>query len=478
MTESSLLRKTFTEAVAELGGARRLSVVEIAAEGVTVFDLHRDEAGTPRGRGRPVTRWAESADGTDPDDAGTSPARETVLDAVRASADDTVVLVGSSPGNRRAEEAMEWLRAAHPRAFAFTRAGMRVRNLLCEVVADEPLCRSYELVVLRRHPVTSRLELTCTPLFAIEARRGASFTFTVRCEPSDERGTAFAVVAWQDRRPELVSVHTAKVSPGRYEITAELERPGLVRFSGLPGLVRGDLSWAELVASVPHRLDPSAGPAHLICAVETSGAAARVHERLRRIGQMITAMSGELDDRLRVSLVAYGAHSFQRKVPEEPIDVAGWQVSAERAQHSLERIEERVRERGAVYQGYTGAAMVEDMLAEVARRLPPASQGRTALLTVGDRPPHPPRAHASEILPCPRRVDWEQQVRRLEEYPGLVFGAICDQPAGRADPVWSRLGRGGLARLDDAMDVRELGADLGLMASRAQRIPFPLVDVP
>ncbi|MEV8635348.1 hypothetical protein AB0395_27195 [Streptosporangium sp. NPDC051023] len=478
MTESILLRKTLTEAVAELGGARRLSVVEVAPDGVTVFDLHRDETGTPRGHGRPVVRWADPVDGPSWDDPGASGDRETVLEAVNVSADTTVVLVGSSPGSPRADEAMELLRAAHPKAFAFTRAGMPVGRLLREIVADEPLRRSYELVVLRRHPVTNRLELTCTPLFEIEARRGTSFTFTVRCEPSDEWGTAFAVVAWQDRRPALLSVHTAKVQPGRYEITAELERPGLVRFSGLPGLARGDRSWAEWVAAVPYRLDPSAGPAHLICAVETSGTAARVLERFRRIGQMITAMSGGLDDRLQVSLIAYGTHSYQRNVPEEPVDVAGWQVSTEHARHSLERLEERVRQREAEDRGYADAAMVEDMLAEVARRLPSSSQGRTALLTVGDRPPHPPRVHRSHILPCPRRFDWEQEVRRLEQHPDLVFGAICDRPPGRADPVWSRLGRAGLVHLDGAVDVHGLGADLGLTASQVQPIPFPLLEVP
>ncbi|MFF4418149.1 hypothetical protein ACFYY8_36955 [Streptosporangium sp. NPDC001559] len=473
MTESSLLRKTFTEAVAELGGTRRLCVAEVAAQGVTVFDLHRDEAGTPRGHGREVVRWTDSED-----TLGGPGDRQTVLDAVRASADTTVVLVGSAPGDSRAEEAMEWLRAAHPRAFSFTRSGLRVEALLREVVADEPLCRSYELVVLRRHPATNRLELACAPLFAIDTQRGSSSAVTVRCEPSDEQGTAFVVVAWQDRRPALLSVHTAKVPPGLYEITAELERPGRVGFSGLPGLTRDGRSWTELVAAVPYRLEPSVGPAHLICAVEISGAAERVHERLRRVSQMITTISGELDDRLQVSLVAYGAHSFQRKVLDDPIDVADWQVPAERARRSLELLEERVREREAVYRGYTGAAMVEDMLAEVASRLPAAFQGRTALLTVGDGPPHPPRAHHSEILPCPRRIDWEQQVRRLERYPGLVFGAICDRPPGTEGSAWSRLGRDGLVRLDDAVDVRELGAGLGLMASRTQRLPFPLIETP
>ncbi|MEU0520367.1 hypothetical protein [Streptosporangium sp. NPDC006007] len=478
MTELIRLRRALAEAVAELAGPRSLTVVEVTAEGLTAFDMHRDETGTPRGRGRATVPWAEPAGERGRDIADVFSARRAVLDAVGMPADGTVVLMGSSPGSPRADEAMEWLRAAHPDAPAFTRADMCARALLREIVADEPLCRSYELVVLKRHPATDRLEFTCRQLFPIEARRGdPSSAFTVRCEPSGERGTAFAVVAWRDRRPALLSVQTVKVPPGRYEITAELERPGRVRFSGLPDLVRDDQDWAELVASVPARFDPPAGPAHLICAVETTGTDAQVRERLRRIGQMITTVSDGVESRLRVSLVAYGVHSYQRGVPEAPVDVAGWQISAEQARYSLEDLEERLKKRGTLSQGYAGAAMVEDMLAEVVSRLSDGGGERTVLLTVGDRPPHPPRADPSEILPCPHRIDWVQQVRRLERYPGLAFGAICDRPPERVDPVWSQLGRGGLAQLD-AVDVQGLGAALGLAVPRVQRIPFPLIEVP
>ncbi|GHH72749.1 hypothetical protein GCM10017673_28160 [Streptosporangium violaceochromogenes] len=469
MTGSSRLRETLAEAVAELAGPRRLTVIEVAGEGVVAFDLHRDEAGTPRGRGRTVVHWADQKSGA------SSWARQAVTDAVPDGS--TLIVVDSSPGGRQAREAMEWMRDVHPQVPAFVLAsGLRVKTLLREVVADEPLRRSYELVVLKRHPVTARLEFTCRPLFTVEARRGDSLTFTVRCEPSDDRGTVFAVAAWQDRYPALLSVQTAKVPPGPYEVTAELERPGRVRFPSLPEFTGNDRTWAELVASVPSRLASPAGPAHLICAVEISGTGAQVRERLRRIGQVIAVMPGGPESPLRMSLIAYGAHSYQRGTAEEPVDVAAWHTSRVNTQYALERLEGRIGERG-VSQGYAGAAMLEDMLAEVAGRLPAGGGERTVLLTVGECPPHPPRAHRSEILPCPRRIDWKQQVRRLEQHPGLTFGAICDQPSERADPVWSRLGRSGLAHLD-AVDVRKLGAGLGLTASEAQPLPFPLIEVP
>ncbi len=471
-----LLRKALAGAMADLTDFGSLTVVDVAAEGIATFDLHRDGTGTPRGRGRPMTRWSDLAGEAEWDGTDESSARLAVLNAVTTPTDAPVILVCSFPGGAKTDRAMEWLRAAHPGTPAFTSADVRVDALLREVITDEPLRRPYDLVVLRWYAATSRLEFSCRPLFAIEARCGDLVEFDVRCEPSDERGTVFAVVAWQDRRPSLVSIHTARLPPGRHEIVAELERPGRVRFHGLPGLVRDDRDWAELVALVPPRFDPAPQSAHLICAAEVGAADGQFRERLRRIGQMITAMSGELSGRLKVSLVTYATHSFERGAPEEPVNVVDWRVSPEHAQTSLKHLEER-HERGTVKHGYPYAAQLEDMLAEVARRLGAGGPERTVLLTVGNRPPHPPRAHRSEILPCPHRHDWEQELRRLAQHPDLTFGAICDQPAERAGPVWSHLGRDALAHLD-AVDVRNLGADLGLVAPRIQRIPFPLIETP
>ncbi|MFC4586680.1 hypothetical protein [Sphaerisporangium corydalis] len=506
MTESGedLLRRALTEAIAELAGSRRLVVVEVAAEGVTAFDLHRDEAGTSRGRERPMTRWAgqtaegggdgatpspfeEGSEGATPAEGGRDgatafPAEEAAVRATWLPVDARVVLVRSAPDGGPVGRAMEALRAARPDALALNGGGVPVAVLLREIVAAEPLRRPYDLVVLRRHPVTGRLRLACQPLFAMETRRGALSEVTVQCEPSDERGTVFAVVAWQDRRPVLVSVHAVKLPPGRYEVTAMLERPGRVRFSGLPSLTREDRSWTELVSSVPARLGPPSGPAHLICAVETTGPEVQLGERLRRVSQLVTELAGELSGLLQVSLVTYGAHSYDPRIPERPVDVVDWEVSPDDAQESLKILEEsragRATGHGAAEPGYPYAAQVEDMLAEVAGRLgPPGGRRRTVLLTVGARPPHPPRRHASEILPCPRRVDWERQVRDLQRHPGLVFGAICDQPPERAHPAWARLGENASAHLD-TLDPQGFCADLGVTAPGVQRVPFPLMAMP
>ncbi|RCG26158.1 hypothetical protein DQ384_29720 [Sphaerisporangium album] len=465
MTESGedLLGKALVAAIAELAGPKILLVFESGAEGIAVLRVRRDETGTPRGRADHPVPWAGDADVT---------AERALAIAEGIPGEPAVVIVCTAPEDGRARRAMECLHAAHPRALAFTEAGESVAELLRQAIIDQPLTQSYELVVLKRHPATGQLRLASLPLFGLESRRGDRVEFAVRCEPGDENGTVFAITAWQALRPALLSVHTAELPPGAHTIVAELERPGRVRFTGLPGLARCDTTWEELVAAVPQRLDRPAGPAHLICAVQVSGPEERVRARLDRVGQLLSTLADAQAGRTVVSLIAYGPHVFQRGAPDRPVTVPCWRSSPRRAQEALLLLEERhVRPpEAAGTRDYAYAAQVEDVLAEVTHRLGGDGRERTALLTVGDRPPHPPRANASEILPCPRRLDWEALLAGLENR--LALGAICDQPPERAHPVWSRLGAAALAHLD-AMDVDELGEALGLVASQGRRVPFP-----
>ena len=124
---------------------------------------------------------------------------------------------------RDADRAFDVAREAYPRAWAF-RSAASVDDLLEEATARVPLPSSvwYELVLLRRTR-SGRLEFTAQQLFLPEARRGETRTFTVRCEPSDENGTVFAVAA---RNAELdfrlLSMKSACLQPGTYTVTATL----------------------------------------------------------------------------------------------------------------------------------------------------------------------------------------------------------------------------------------------------------------
>lgn len=450
------LRKALAEAITELTRSRRLLVIEIGAAGITAYELHRDQAGVPRGRGRHVLRWS-GHDVPDPD---------VLVGAIEIPPGVRTILVCSHPAPYT-EDAVDQLTAAHPQMTAFVREDAQVAALLREIVAGESLAQPYDLVVVRRGP-SGGLRLVREPLFSIEASRGETVPMTVRCEPSDEHGTVFAVVTGDTHMPTPVSIDAAKVPPGRYDVIATLERPGLVVFAGLPGLARDDRDWAEIVASMPPWVPPTTGLAHLICAVEVNGTETLVGERLSRARQMIDMAAAELTDDVRVSLIAYAAHSYDWKVPDKPVEVLCWAESPAAALQWLDELEARP----AAITGYPLAAQLEDALAEVSERLG-NERTRTALLLIGDRPPHPPRAR-SEILPCRKRHDWSEEVRRLTKEQGVKLGAVCQQPA---HDTWKRIAGGAPADID-ALDVHALAVDLGLAASPDHRIPFPFIEHP
>ncbi|WP_055479156.1 hypothetical protein [Sphaerimonospora mesophila] len=483
--DKDLLRKALSRAVALLTGTDRLIVAEVAADGITTFEIHHDEHGTPRARRR-FDSWEDLAMAPVPDHTA---GRDAVLRTVAAMASSgdlaEVVLVRSTTESLPAGQALSWLGEAYS-AVVYS-AGAPVAALVKEAIRNDPLTRSYDLVVLRPDPASGRLELAGKQLFPVGTRPGTRSDVVIRCAPGDAYGTAFAVVTRRGREPHLLSVSSARLTPGTYTVTAELVHAGKVRFIGLPGLVEDPRGWAELIGSVPSRLPPRTGPAHLICAVEVCGPEEKVAERLGRAHQVIAFLSAEFGDRLQVSLIAYGAHSFDHSAPEHPVEVTTWRGTPDHALDGLRLLEER----GAITRGFPyhpHAAQLEDMLATVVRRLHrdgPTLDGLdrhrpapTVLLTVGDRQPHPARADRSGVLPCPRRHDWQTLLGQLGSRPGAVFGAIWDQPQHRAreaHPIWRYLGTSALAHLD-ALDVRELTVDLGLAAPVVSRIPFPLID--
>ncbi|WP_406312712.1 hypothetical protein OHA77_29745 [Streptosporangium sp. NBC_01639] len=469
--DRDLNRKAIAQALADLADTDSLILVEVAADGITTFLLHRDDNGRPRGRSWSVT-WPGLA-GERGWDADPARAREAVLRTARASSTSAdVILVAESSADPRVEQALAWLRAAHP-ASQVLQTGAPIAARIREVMADDPLTRSYELVVLV-DPGTGRPRLTSRQLFPLGSRPGARSLVSLRCEAAGAHGTAFAVVTWQGPEPRLLSVQSAPVTPGRYEVTAELVRPGRVRFTGLPALSPDPRDWNQLVAALPDRLARGTGPAHLVCAVEVCGADDQVAERLGRARQMISSASGALGGLLRVSLLSYAAHSYDPSAPEFPVRVAAWEAGAGEALDALGTLEEQ----GAMARGYPyhpHAAQLEDMLAVVVERLGRADPASAVILTVGGRPPHPARTDQSRILPCPHRHDWRKLLAALRQRQGTVLGAICDQPADQAHQAWHRIGATALAHLE-AVDVRGLAAELGLVAPSPVHLPFPLLD--
>ncbi|WP_019629294.1 hypothetical protein [Actinomadura atramentaria] len=459
MIEPDEVRKAAAAAIADLSGERPLLVADLAAEGLVRWDLHRDAADTPRGRSRPVIPWDELAT----DDA--------LLRAVRTPRPTGLLLVNTFPEGARGAAALDALRAAHPHAVAVS-SDVRLGELLRDVIAHTPLTRWYDLVTLNPTP-EGRLGLGTRQLFPVGARRGDSNPLAVDVEVADEHGTVLAVVAsGKERRYSLVKKDAVRLAPGRYTLDAELRGPGRVRFR-LPdadaAVVPDEREWEALVASVPDRMPPRVTAAHLVVAVEQGDGDERDADRLARAEQVVASAADDLRDRLRVSVLTYGPHAFERRAPDEPVAVRIWEGGAARALEALDA----AAHSDPPPRGYPRAAALECALTEVARRLgPPGRDVRTAVLALGARPPFPPRVHPSEILPCPARNDWARALGTLRTYPGIAFGAIHDRPE-EADDVWRQLGRDAPAPLA-AVDARRLAASLGLAPAAAQRLPFPI----
>lgn len=207
--DRDLSRKAIAQALADLADTDHLTLVEIAADGVTTFLLHRDDNGRPRGRSWSAT-WPGLA-GERGWDAHPAETREAVLRTARAASSTAdVILVAASFADPRAEQALAWLRAAHPAAQVL-RAEAPIAALIREVIADDPLTRSYELIVVLVDPDTSRPRLTSRQLFPLGSRPGARTRVALRCEAAGAHGTAFAVVTWQGPKPRLLSVQSAPV---------------------------------------------------------------------------------------------------------------------------------------------------------------------------------------------------------------------------------------------------------------------------
>jgi len=446
------------EAIARLGeDDRTFSIIEFGEPGVTVWAVRVDGNGTPYAR---TSKPLVVPPLTDPVlfyKQKLSPLIET---------GSRLLLVRSSD-DYRSGDAFEAFHAAHAALPCFVSA-RPVETELREAIRDSPLTRWYELVVLRQTP-SGRLGLSCHPLFPPGAERGYSEQVRVKCEPAGEYGTVFAVVTREGSQLRPVSIQSAVIAADTYRVTAVLNRPGQVRFDGLPAALKGDpRSWHEIVAAVPKRLD-HLPPTHLICLIEVGGRGESIRRRIDRVEQLIrTADAG--DSRLAVSLVTYGPHAYDHRQHEESAAVLGrWAASGAQALSALRELGNRRQPADE----YPRAAQLECALNQVAGRISDRN-GRPVLVTVGSRPAFPPRRDLrTEILPCPRRRDWRWPLQQLEGMPDISFGALYNGDTG--EEIWSRLGREALESVDVA-DMNSFATDLGLRGS-VQCVPFPLIDL-
>ncbi len=463
-TAREALAAELADYLAKLGNGDELTIVELASGGVVVWKIDRKPNGTPRCRFRPAEPWGSL--GIDLD-LSASMLREIALPG-----DGSVtVLVRTSADGPTAKAAFRELADDPEISAAFVCPGP-LGDVLEDVRSDDGLTQFYELVLLGQNG-SARPELVLQPLFPPGAKRGDVCQLKVRCEPTDERGVAFAVVASKGGQFRLVSIKSVNVVPGSYLVTAELRRPGLVRFDGLDGAFHDDhRNWADLVASLPGRLD-LCPPAHLICLVEINGTVDEVGERLRRAAQLIEMLPGAV-----VSLISYGPHRVGRDLREGPVDKLAWATTPAQA---LERIQQLEAGNAALTsrQWYAHGAQLECVLIKVTEELakaPPSggANRRLVVVTAGARPAFPARRDPTMRIPCPDRHDWRAGLERLRRHPaGTTFGAILDRQLD--DDIWTELGRDALV-FGDTVDVRSFAHSLGLIAPDAEPVPFPLLE--
>jgi hypothetical protein len=443
------LRRDLVSAIAALSGDRELTVIEAGPAGPATFQVRLDQAGIPRLTESHKAGW-DSGD----------------LTSAPAEPGEALVLVNTAPGMLAR---LDVLLAANPDAPIWAIPGADVWALLADVIADSPIQQSYGLVVARLGD--GRVWLSSEPLFPKGAKRGAVAELTVRNECTDEHGTVFAVVSWQESTPRLLSADSARLPPGTHRVRAELRGPGLVRFTDPASLTSDGRSLSELIDSIPYSLN-TGHEAHLICAIEVGGEAAQVAARLYCAEKIIKTIAREWPEpaQLKVGVVAYGGHRLERRQTGDPVMVASWRAAPTEAIRALGRL-------GAADLGYPDAAQVEDMLAAVARRLAPAEvaeQRRTILVVLGDRPPHPPVATGA-IPPCPNRLNWEELLHRLVQRPDFTMAAVRDQPSAPGAAAWARLGSSALESLD-RLDATALAVRLGLVVPSLRHMPLPVMD--
>jgi len=460
------LARALRDEVAELVRGASLDIIEFGSSDVIAWQVRQDRNGIPRAWYWPL----EAASLT----AGRDLGDDAKLSEIINGRGCLICVINSMDGSDA--RLLDEVEAKRPDMRTF-RTNVPVSSLLRQAIRHAPLTHRYELVVLRRGS-TGRPMLDGHELFAASTLCPKQTDIRIRCEPGEGNSTVLAVVATQGARNfQLVSAQAADIDPGVYDLTAELVRPGFVRFHGLPTSLRAEQrDWPDLVAQIPRNL-AEVKPAHLICAIEISGDSEQIANRTDRVRQLLK-QTDEVGGRLRVSLITYGSHTFDRRVPDEPATVIRWEASRQAVISVLDGLGTL----DPVPQAYPKAAQLECVLALLTKRLAVDSRPRServVLVTAGVRPAFPPRVDPrTTILPCPHRNDWRRDQKLLKRtYPEIAFGAIYDDavyPQDVEGEVWRELGANALVS-GKYVNSRAFAADLKLRMS-AEGLPFPLAE--
>ncbi|MGH3374680.1 MAG: hypothetical protein ACRDP6_08065 [Actinoallomurus sp.] len=478
-TPEETVRGRLTGALRELETCSP-TLVEVDAGGVTASVVTLDRLGTPS-----VVRSAAASWATLLPELSRDPAElrfqlaggRTVRDWTplrRAPADlglrpaGPVMLACALPGWPVPERATTILKEDLSCSEPLRPAGISVTALLAELVADLPLIRAYHLIGAVVDPPTGKVRRELVEIFAPGTRPGHRADLAVRRPPGARDGTVLAAVVGDPGHWAPVEMRKAALVPGINQVSAVLDAPGRVRFVA-PGLLPESRSLPELLALVPDEL-PAAADVDLVCGVELCGTPDVVARRRAFVAELLRVLADERDDGLRVAVLGYLDHRFFDRTREKAGVVYGTELGP------VARAAARLHELPSPQPYYPERAPVEDMLSLAGRYFRRDRRiGGRALLTVGDRLPHPVKIGQDPIMRCPRGHDWRSLLKRLRTDLDVDCFAVTDQPPRRSSGVvWQRLGSAGLYELATA-DPRQVAVDMGVLPREDDSLPFPLI---
>ncbi|WP_289009782.1 hypothetical protein [uncultured Thermomonospora sp.] len=462
----------------------RLSIVEAGRDGIAVTVVGVDGFGLPQARRRRTVPWqvlvpmlasgaAEElqfrlAGGLGGVDrvrlwAGLERALAQRLPPLEGS---RILPVCTAPGWPVPERALTMLLQGRAQTPVSRLNGADVDALIAEAMTALPLRDHLELVVARKDRRTGRMFLDGIRLFSRGERAGAERSLTIRCVHPHPDGIVLAVVAWRDDGPRALQVGSVHLGEGEHRLRAVLAGEGRIRFLEPAGVTPEHRPWSALVATLPDRLAPQITELDLICLLDLCEDGLTARRRLAADFIKLAARRLPETDRLRVAVIGYGRHDFRMEAEQAKVLQGKWLTRPATALEALERLRPAPSDR-------IPASPVEDALHLVAKRLatiPP--RRKVVLVTFGRRPPHPPREDPSGLLSCPHEHDWQAQLRRIRQRPGLLSVAVLDS-AEHLTPAWRRIGGDALLRLD-ITDAHRLAAKTQIVVPESGRLAFPL----
>jgi hypothetical protein len=258
----------------------------------------------------------------------------------------------------------------------------------------------------------------------------------------------------EPRRPLVAMSVLDGAFPGPVELTMTLVRPMDLKITADPRKIRpveAAANWPLLLGRLPARLpaddEPGAGSLDLVLLIELGGDEATVARRVKLAQEVIdTVRPPVLRLPLRVAVLGYRDHSVKHRpdainVPDLAHEALVVGCGLSRPGSARKLLEDIEQWRAVEIQHYH-AAPIEDaleMLADPAWKW--EESAKHVLLTIGSRPPHPPKQGSDRMLPCRGCSPWQESLAWLRDGLGVECFAVLDRPAasGYAEDAWRLL---------------------------------------